>query len=152
MCFTPLPPELAGSASIRWRTKRCAESRISLAWRSPTEIEPSDLESAKIKTLRWHPVRLFSNLERKYYYGAKKKTLDRVAAAFCERGPSIYFTVGQGKPCFPSGSPKNSVSRPFWRYQPGTGTKETWCRYRTDDGNADGEGPASAALVKSLVD
>ena len=45
-----------------------------------------DLESGKIMTLRWHPVRLFSSLEPKYYYGAKKKTLDRVAQPlFAER-------------------------------------------------------------------
>src|SRR5438105_15132933 len=33
-----------------------------------------------IQSLRWHPVRLLSSLDRPYYYGAKKKNLGRVAA------------------------------------------------------------------------
>jgi len=39
-----------------------------------------DLDPDKIVSLKWHPVRLLSNLERKYYYNAKKKAVDRVAA------------------------------------------------------------------------
>jgi glycosyltransferase involved in cell wall biosynthesis len=38
-----------------------------------------DLDPSKIASLQWHPVRLLSNLERKYYYNAKKKVVDRVA-------------------------------------------------------------------------
>ena len=56
-----------------------------------------DLEGAKIKTLRWHPVRLFSNLERKYYYGAKKKTLDRVASRILRKGPFDLFHGWSGE-------------------------------------------------------
>ena len=41
-----------------------------------------DLDASKIATLQWHPVRLLSNLERKYYYNAKKKVVDRVAARY----------------------------------------------------------------------
>jgi len=41
-----------------------------------------DLDARKIATLQWHPVRLLSNLERKYYYNAKKKVVDRVAARY----------------------------------------------------------------------
>jgi len=41
-----------------------------------------DLAASKIATLQWHPVRLLSNLERKYYYNAKKKVVDRVAARY----------------------------------------------------------------------
>ncbi|HKM58830.1 MAG TPA: hypothetical protein VJX28_08780, partial [Chthoniobacterales bacterium] len=44
-----------------------------------------------ILTLQWHPVRLFSSLERKYYYGAKKKVLDRVASRYLRKG-SFQFT------------------------------------------------------------
>jgi glycosyltransferase involved in cell wall biosynthesis len=55
-----------------------------------------DLEPSKIKTLRWHPVRLFSNLERKYYYGAKKKTLDRVASRFLRKGSFDLFHSWSG--------------------------------------------------------
>jgi glycosyltransferase involved in cell wall biosynthesis len=51
----------------------------------------NDLEPSKIMTLRWHPVRLLSSLERKYYYGAKKKTLDRVASRFLRKGSFDLF-------------------------------------------------------------
>ncbi len=34
-----------------------------------------------IQSLRWHPVRLISFLDRPYYYGAKKKYLDWIAVA-----------------------------------------------------------------------
>src|SRR5205814_3419307 len=33
-----------------------------------------------IHSLRWHPVRLISFLDRPYYYGAKKKYLDWIAS------------------------------------------------------------------------
>jgi glycosyltransferase involved in cell wall biosynthesis len=41
-----------------------------------------DLDPTKIANLQWHPVRLLSNLERKYYYNAKKKVVDRVAMRY----------------------------------------------------------------------
>jgi glycosyltransferase involved in cell wall biosynthesis len=41
-----------------------------------------DLDATKIANLQWHPVRLLSNLERKYYYNAKKKVVDRVAMRY----------------------------------------------------------------------
>jgi glycosyltransferase involved in cell wall biosynthesis len=41
-----------------------------------------DLDPNKIASLQWHPVRLLSNLDRKYYYNAKKKVVDRVAARY----------------------------------------------------------------------
>jgi len=41
-----------------------------------------DLDATKIVSLQWHPVRLLSNLERKYYYNAKKKVVDRVAVRY----------------------------------------------------------------------
>jgi glycosyltransferase involved in cell wall biosynthesis len=34
---------------------------------------------SRVKSLRWHPVRLLSMLERPYYYGAKKHYLDGIA-------------------------------------------------------------------------
>ena len=39
-----------------------------------------------IRSLRWHPVRLISFLERPYYYGAKKKYLDWIASRLLESG------------------------------------------------------------------
>ena len=35
-----------------------------------------EIPGSFIHSLRWHPVRLISFLERPYYYGAKKKYLD----------------------------------------------------------------------------
>jgi glycosyltransferase involved in cell wall biosynthesis len=43
-------------------------------------VRAPGFDRRKIMTLGWHPVRLLSNLDRKYYYGAKKKALDRVAS------------------------------------------------------------------------
>jgi glycosyltransferase involved in cell wall biosynthesis len=43
-------------------------------------VRAQGFDRRKILTLGWHPVRLLSNLDRKYYYGAKKKALDRVAS------------------------------------------------------------------------
>ncbi len=56
-----------------------------------------DLESGKIVTLQWHPVRLFSSLEAKYYYGAKKKALDRVASRFLRKGSFDLFHGWSGE-------------------------------------------------------
>jgi len=38
-----------------------------------------DMDPRKIKTLCLHPVKLLSNLERRYYYDAKKKAVDFAA-------------------------------------------------------------------------
>ena len=39
-----------------------------------------EIPASKIQSLRWHPVRLLSSLDRPYYYGAKKKYLDWIAS------------------------------------------------------------------------
>src|SRR6476660_2492505 len=39
-----------------------------------------EIPSSLIYSLRWHPVRLISFLDRPYYYGAKKKYLDWIAS------------------------------------------------------------------------
>jgi len=56
-----------------------------------TEI-PADL----IYSLRWHPVRLISFLERPYYYGAKKKYLDWIAARQLATGRYDLFHSWSG--------------------------------------------------------
>jgi glycosyltransferase involved in cell wall biosynthesis len=56
-----------------------------------------DIQSGKIMSLRWHPVRLLSSLERKYYYGAKKKALDRVASRFLRKGTFDLFHGWSGE-------------------------------------------------------
>ncbi len=40
----------------------------------------SEIPASQIESLRWHPVRLLSFLDSPYYYGAKKKYLDWIAA------------------------------------------------------------------------
>jgi glycosyltransferase involved in cell wall biosynthesis len=49
-----------------------------------------------IYSLRWHPVRLLSFVERPYYYGAKKKYLDWTAARFLETGRYDFFHSWSG--------------------------------------------------------
>ena len=49
-----------------------------------------------IQSLRWHPVRLISFVGRPYYYGAKKKYLDRIAARHLETGRYDFFHSWSG--------------------------------------------------------
>src|SRR6185295_18618064 len=46
----------------------------------------TEIPSRFIHSLRWHPVRLISFLDRPYYYGAKKKYLDWIASRYLESG------------------------------------------------------------------
>src|SRR5271157_5881073 len=61
-------------------------------------VQAPDLDRRKMKTLRFHPVRLLSlsNLDRKYYYAAKKLAVDRVAAQFLKTGRFDLFHVWSG--------------------------------------------------------
>src|SRR5207237_935442 len=47
-------------------------------------------------SLRWHPVRLISFVGRPYYYGAKKKYLDRIASRHLETGRYDLFHSWSG--------------------------------------------------------
>jgi glycosyltransferase involved in cell wall biosynthesis len=49
-----------------------------------------------IQSLRWHPVRLISFIGRPYYYGAKKKYLDRIASRHLETGRYDFFHSWSG--------------------------------------------------------
>jgi len=51
----------------------------------------SEIPKELIESLRWNPVRLLSFLESKFYYGAKKKALDRVAARRLATGKFDLF-------------------------------------------------------------
>jgi glycosyltransferase involved in cell wall biosynthesis len=55
------------------------------------EIPPSLIHS-----LRWHPVRLISFLDRPYYYGAKKKYLDWIASKHLATGRYDLFHSWSG--------------------------------------------------------
>ena len=63
----------------------------------------NEIPASKIQSLRWHPVRLLSSLDRPYYYGAKKKYLDWIASRQLATGPvTICFTAGRAiawNPC-----------------------------------------------------
>jgi glycosyltransferase involved in cell wall biosynthesis len=84
-----------GLDAVAHETLRGLKDRLGMA--IAYENRASDLETRKITTLRWHPVRLFSSLERKYYYGAKKKTLDRVASRFLRKGSFDLFHGWSGE-------------------------------------------------------
>lgn len=56
----------------------------------------SEIPSRFIYSLRWHPVRLISFLERPYYYGAKKKYLDWIASRHLATGRYDLFHSWSG--------------------------------------------------------
>ena len=55
-----------------------------------------EIPSALIQSLRWHPVRLLSSLDRPYYYGAKKKYLDWVVSRQLATGRYDLFHSWSG--------------------------------------------------------
>ncbi|HEY0790082.1 MAG TPA: glycosyltransferase family 4 protein [Chthoniobacterales bacterium] len=56
-----------------------------------------DLRTLPFKSMAWHPVRLLSNLDSKYYYGAKKKALDHAAARCLRPGRFDLFHGWSGE-------------------------------------------------------
>jgi glycosyltransferase involved in cell wall biosynthesis len=84
-----------GLDSVAHETLRGVQDQLGMAIAYANRA--GDLEPGKITTLQWHPVRLLSSLERKYYYGAKKKTLDRVASRFVRRGSFDLFHGWSGE-------------------------------------------------------
>src|SRR5216117_397345 len=56
----------------------------------------SEIPARLIYSLRWHPVRLISFLDRPYYYGAKKKYLDWIASRHLEGGRYDFFHSWSG--------------------------------------------------------
>jgi glycosyltransferase involved in cell wall biosynthesis len=55
-----------------------------------------EIPARLIYSLRWHPVRLISFLDRPYYYGAKKKYLDWIAARHLATGRYDLFHSWSG--------------------------------------------------------
>ncbi|HWY51569.1 MAG TPA: glycosyltransferase family 4 protein [Chthoniobacterales bacterium] len=55
-----------------------------------------EIPSRFIQSLRWHPVRLLSFLDRPYYYGAKKKYLDWTASRHLDSGRYDFFHSWSG--------------------------------------------------------
>ncbi len=56
----------------------------------------TEIPSRLIYSLRWHPVRLISFLDRPYYYGAKKKYLDWIASRQLQSGRYDFFHSWSG--------------------------------------------------------
>src|SRR5438046_9648078 len=56
----------------------------------------NEIPASKIQSLRWHPVRLLSSLDRPYYYGAKKKYLDWIASRHLGTGQYDLFHSWSG--------------------------------------------------------
>src|SRR5216684_66815 len=56
----------------------------------------TEIPARFIHSLRWHPVRLISFLERPYYYSAKKKYLDWIASHHLESGRYDFFHSWSG--------------------------------------------------------
>jgi glycosyltransferase involved in cell wall biosynthesis len=56
----------------------------------------TEIPARLIYSLRWHPVRLISFLDRPYYYGAKKKYLDWIAARQLATGRYDLFHSWSG--------------------------------------------------------
>src|SRR5438046_4926550 len=55
-----------------------------------------EIPSRFIQSLRWHPVRLISFLDRPYYYGAKKKYLDWIASRHLDSCRFDFFHSWSG--------------------------------------------------------
>jgi len=79
----------SGLGTVAHETLRGIGSQLGLALAYNNRAP--DLDGRKIKTLRWHPVKLLSNVERRYYYDAKKKAADRVAASLLRTGRFDLF-------------------------------------------------------------
>jgi glycosyltransferase involved in cell wall biosynthesis len=56
----------------------------------------TEIPATQIHSLRWHPVRLLSSLDSPYYYGAKKKYLDWIAARQLATGRYDMFHSWSG--------------------------------------------------------
>jgi glycosyltransferase involved in cell wall biosynthesis len=84
-----------GLDGVAYETLRGIEDRLSKA--IAFGVRAPGFDRRKIMTLGWHPVRLLSNLDRKYYYGAKKMALDRVASRLMRRDQFDLFHGWSGE-------------------------------------------------------
>jgi len=84
-----------GLDAVACETLRGIEDRLGKA--IAFGVRAPGFDRSKIVTLGWHPVRLLSNLDRKYYYAAKKKALDRVASRMIRRGNFDLFHGWSGE-------------------------------------------------------
>ncbi len=89
---------LAARGWIRTLLKRCAlSSRGGFFGKAIAyDNRQTEIPAAQIESLRWHPVRLLSFLDSPYYYGAKKKYLDWIAARQLASGRYDLFHSWSG--------------------------------------------------------
>src|SRR5215471_21619478 len=86
-------------------------------------VRAPNIDRRKMKTLRFHPVRLLSNLERKYYYAAKKRAVGRVAAQFLKTGRFDLFHAWEGDALQGLRVANRLEFLHCWKFQPGTAKK-----------------------------
>jgi glycosyltransferase involved in cell wall biosynthesis len=58
--------------------------------------QQKEIPASLVQSLRWHPVRLISFLDRPYYYGAKKKYVDWIASRHLATGRYDLFQGWSG--------------------------------------------------------
>ncbi|MDP9003750.1 MAG: glycosyltransferase [Verrucomicrobiota bacterium] len=100
----------------------------------------TEIPARLIYSLRWHPVRLISFLDRPYYYGAKKKYLDWIASRQLATGRYDLFHSWSGD-CLQSLRVARKLGIPSLVEIP------TWHR---DRGKVIGERPAVAQSAPGL--
>lgn len=84
-----------GLDAVAYETLVGIRDRLGLALAYGNRAE--DLRRSPIRSLAWHPVRLLSSLESRYYYDAKKKALDRVASRCLRTGRFDLFHGWSGE-------------------------------------------------------
>jgi len=99
----------------------------------------TEIPASLIYSLRWHPVRLISFFDRPYYYGAKKKYLDWIAARHLATGRYDLFHSWSGD-CL------QSLRVAKQRRIPSILEIPTWHR---DGGRAKAKRPRSPASTKN---
>ncbi len=84
-----------GLDAVALETLRGIDDRLGLA--ISFGVKSAEFDRSRMKTLRFHLVRVLSNLERKYYYGAKKRAVDAVAARYLKTGRFDLFHGWSGE-------------------------------------------------------
>jgi glycosyltransferase involved in cell wall biosynthesis len=80
----------SGLDAVALESVRAAQEGGFLGRAIAFDTRRSGLPEARVRSLRWHPVRLLSWLDSEYYYGAKKHAVDAVSARELERGAGTY--------------------------------------------------------------
>src|SRR5260221_13206539 len=84
-----------GLDAVALETLRGIDDRLGLA--TSFRVKSPEFDRIRLVTLRFHLVRRLSNLERKYYYGAKKRAVDAVAARYLKTGRFDLFHGWSGE-------------------------------------------------------